>query len=579
MERRLAAILAADVVGYSKLMGENELATLAALRSFRRNHFEPAIQAHGGTILKRMGDGWIVEFASVSSAVTCAIEIQESRSSPDPISPDPIRLRMGVHIGEIVFEDEDIYGDGINISARLEAKGVPGSVLISDTAHHSLDGNTADSFGACGEHQLKNISRPIAIWCWPPSSAEAIASQTEPGAEDQDAPGKPSIAVLPFANLSGDAEQEFFADGISEDIITALSRFPDLSVIARTTCFSYKGQAVTSRTLAEELKIRYLLEGSVRRGGDRLRISVQLVEAKSGNQIWSDRYDRNMTDFFDLQDEISATVVARVSDRLAKAEMDRVKQKRPRDLSAYEYVIRGKQHHHHATPEDNATALRLLDKAIEIDPDYAAAYAWKACTLGQAIGLGTGGDPKDLLELNYECAQKGLSLDAEDVECHRILCEFGMLRAQWDEAEHHHDMAFSLNPNGPRIVAQRGELYTKLGRAEEGVYWAEKAMELDPQAASGRIYLLARAQFAARYYRDALASYKKIAKANADHVADQAACAAMAGLPEEAQDYLCKVQSLRPDFSVDDYVARRAFKQAEDRDHLRGALLATGLPA
>ncbi len=573
MERRLAAILAADIVGYSKLMGEDEEGTVAALRQFRSTLFEPLVEGNGGNILKRMGDGWIVEFPSIVSAARCAIQIQRDLSDSTVI-----RLRIGVHIGEIVHDTEDIYGDGINIAARLEARAKPGSVLISDTAYNSLDTRVARQFGSAGPQKLKNITRPVVIWCWPETTELDADGQAGRGDDASESSAKPVIVVLPFANMSDDPEQEFFADGVSEDIITALSRFPDIAVIARNTCFFYKGKAVKAETLARELAARYVLEGSVRRGGDRIRISVQLVEANTGNQIWSERYDRKMADIFDLQDEITATVVASVPERLAKAEMERVKQKPPSDMSAYDCVIRGKQLHHRGTPEDNAEALRLLDKAIETDPHYAAAYAWKACTLGQAIALGCGGDPQELLAQNLECVHKGLSLDANDVECHRILCEFGMYRGEWDEAERHHDIAFSLNPNDPRIVAQRGELFTRLGRAQEGVFWVKKAMDLDPQGARGLAHLLARAQFAAHDHEAALASYKRIARPGAEHYAEMAACAALTGLAREAERYRQQALERQADYSVTRTVNRNLFRREADSGHLRSALLKGGMP-
>jgi len=573
VKRHLAAIMAADVVGYSRLMGEDETATLAALRWFRRTAFEPAVEEFGGNIIKRMGDGWIVEFSDVLSAVHCAIRIQVKL-----VDHEAVRLRIGVHIGDIVFEDEDVYGDGINIAARLEAKAEPGSVLISDTAHDSLDGKAASQFTEGGSQYFKNIARPVAVWCWPDS---AVISADDPANEKDSKSGgfdKPVIVVLPLANISGDSEQEFFADGISEDIITSLSRFPDLAVIARGTCFSYKGKSVKAQALARELGARYVLEGSVRRGSGRVRISVQLVDAKSGSQIWADRFDRNLVDFFDLQDEITAQVVASVPGRLARRESDRVRNITPSEMSAYDCVIRGKQLHHSSTPEDNAEAVRLFDKAIEIDPHYAPAYAWKACTLGQAIALGCGGNPRDLLKQVFECAHGGLSLDAQDVECNRILCEFSMERGEWDEAERFHEIAYSLNSNDPRIVAQRGELYTKLGLAEEGILWVKKAMELDPLSAGTWAHLRARAHFAAKDYREALASYNRINRPSAEHFAEMAACFAKIDRRDKADSFIGQALSKRPDYNIGAHLRRFSFKQTEDVEHLQQVLAATNLP-
>ncbi len=281
MQRRLAAILAADVVGYSRLMGEDQTRTLDALRQLRTELFEPVVNKHGGTIVKRMGDGWIVEFASVSDAVDCALRIQEGVAGHAVI-----RLRTGIHIGDVVFEEEDVFGDGVNVAARLEELAKPGEVLISDTAHQSLDGKAAAQFSDGNSRQLKNIARPIQVWRWP---ALQMSSEDADDKEAPTLPDKPSIAVLPFDNMSGDPEQEYFSDGMTEDIITDLSKISALFVIARNSTFTYKGKAVDVRDAAEELGVTYILEGSVRRAGNRLRITVQLIEGANAGHLWAER--------------------------------------------------------------------------------------------------------------------------------------------------------------------------------------------------------------------------------------------------------------------------------------------------
>ncbi|MBT5894554.1 MAG: adenylate cyclase, partial [Rhodospirillaceae bacterium] len=300
--RKLAAILAVDVVGYSRLMGEDQARTLDALRQLRRELFEPVVEEFRGNVVKRMGDGWIVEFASVSDAVDCAIRFQEGLAGHDII-----RLRAGIHIGEVVFEDEDVFGEGVNVAARLEELAEPGEVLISDTVQNSLDKRSAQDFSGGDSHQLNNIERSVDVWRWSSAGAQQ-ATLTE--SEAPVLTDKPSIAVLPFDNMSGDPEQEYFADGITEDIITELSRFREFLVIARNSTFVYKGEAKDLSTVARELNARYIVEGSVRKAGNRVRVTAQLIEGATNTHLWADRFDGVLADIFALQDEITVAIVS-----------------------------------------------------------------------------------------------------------------------------------------------------------------------------------------------------------------------------------------------------------------------------
>jgi adenylate cyclase len=580
-QRRLAAIVAADVAGYSRLVGLDEEGTLHALRSHRQELIDPLIKEHGGRIANTAGDSILIEFPSAVDAVRCALAVQQSLPERNrEIDEDRrINFRVGINVGDVIVEGEDLLGDGVNVAARLEGLAEPGGICLSRTARDQVRDRLDLDLEDLGEIEVKNIARPVRVFRIIIHDARSSKSDVASTAADGEAISDyPSIAVLPFTNMSGDPEQEYFGDGISEDIITELARFPDLMVIARNSTFTYKGQAVKVQEVSRDLGVRYVLEGSVRKGGQRVRITAQLVDGITGDHIWAERYDRALTDIFEVQDEITQTVVASVPERIASAELDRVKRKLPHDMSAYDYVLRGKRHHHRSTPEDNAEALRLLEAAIELDPEYASAYAWKACTLAQAIALGCGGDPQELLARDLEAVRKGLSLDENDIECHRILCEFGMMWSQWDEAQRHHDKAFELNPNDARIIAQRGELLTKLGQAEEGVAWVQKAMHLDPYGADARAHLLGRAMFAAHRYADAVAAFKRIPAPRPDHIADMAACFCQLEQDEDARACATRVLELSSDFSVNDYVERRAIKEASDHDHLRDSLLRSGLP-
>jgi adenylate cyclase len=577
--RRLTTIVAADVAGYSRLVGLDEEGTLQALRSHRQELIDRLIDEHGGRIANTAGDSILAEFPSAVEAMRCSLAIQQGLLERNGgIEADrQIHLRIGINVGDVIEQDGDLLGDGVNIAARLEGLAEPGGICLSRTARDHVRDRLDVLLEDLGEIEVKNIARPVHVF----RVNVYDVAPSDPGTARSDGnaiSNHPSIAVLPFTNMSGDPDQEYFTDGISEDIITELSRFPDLMVIARNSSFTYKGRAVNVQDVSRDLGVRYVLEGSVRKSGQRIRITAQLIDASTGDHIWAERYDRELTDIFDVQDEITQAVVANVPERIAMVELDRVKRKPPDDMSAYDYMLRGKRHHDMGTPEDNAEALLLLDKAIELDPDYAAAYAWKACTLGQAVALGCGGSPEELFAHDLDAVRKGLSLDPNNIECHRIMCEFGMMWSDLELAQMHHEKAFSLNPNDARIIAQRGELLTKLGDAEEGVRWVQKSMDLDPYGADSRAHLLGRALFSAHKYADAIAAFRRIPRPRPDHFADIAACCAQLELEKEAGTHVAKLLELNPEFTVKQFVERRALKEPEDQSHLRAALLKAGLP-
>ncbi|MBT3533928.1 MAG: adenylate/guanylate cyclase domain-containing protein [Rhodospirillaceae bacterium] len=372
--RKLAAILAADVAGYSKLMGKDETGTLAALRELRQG-LSDAVAGHRGEVVKSMGDGWLVEFTSVVDAVNCALQVQKNLAGHEII-----KLRIGIHIGDIVHEDEDIYGDGVNIAARLQEISEPGGIALSDSARRSLDGKLAARFEDVGEKQLKNIAEAVRVYISGGSGADAANEKTPLALPD-----KPSIAVLPFDNMSGDPEQEYFADGIAEDVITALSRFRSLFVIARNSSFTYKGGAVDITQVARDLGVRYVVEGSVRRAGNRVRITAQLIDAGTANHLWADRFDGALDDVFELQDQITEQIVVAVEPEIGARERERVRRKPPENLNAWELVQRGLSHHYRLNKADRAEAIRLFREAVVLDPNFAVAHAYLAFSLSAAI--------------------------------------------------------------------------------------------------------------------------------------------------------------------------------------------------
>ena len=573
MERRLAAILVADVAGYSAMAGRDEEGAIAAFKGCLEA-LAPIIGMHGGRVVKTMGDGLLVEYTSVVDAVVSAQAMQcriavRNRELPED---QAMRFRIGVHVGDIVVDGDDILGDGVNIASRLEGQAEPGGVVVSGRVHEDVAGKLDLTFDDLGPRELKNIARPVHLYALAPEGAPAPPPTPE-------LPDKPSIVVLPFDDMSGDAGDPYFADGVTEDIITELSRFSSLFVIGRKSTFTYRGRAVTTQEIRRDLGVRYILEGSVRRAGDRVRVTVQLIDSETGSHVWADRYDRELGDIFDLQDELTQAIVATLPGRLLLAEEKRIRRKPPQQMAAYDYVLAGRIHHHRVTGEDNAEALRMLETAIQLDPDFAEAYAWKACTLGQALEFGFRDDAAEVEKEAFAAIEKALSLDENDVECHRLLCEVYMESRRLDQAETHSDRALQMNPNDPRIVAQRGELLTWLGRPEEGVEWIEKAMRIDPFGAPGRAHLQGRALYSARRYADAIDAFKKIVSPSYTHLAEVAACHARIGDQVCATELATAALRLNPDFTVDQYMRTRTYQDPADAAHLAEGLRAAGLPA
>ena len=578
-QRRLAAILSADVVGYSRLMGADEAGTLDAMKAHRRELWIPTIERFGGRVVGGAGDSIMVEFSSAVAALESAIAIQRGMAERNADLPDVRRmlLRIGINIGEVIVDGDDIYGDGVNVAARLQENAEPGGIAFSGNIHEQIEGKLDGTFTDDGLHEVKNIARPVQIWRWVP--ADGVAPATETVDAPLSLPDKPSIVVLPFDDMSGDGGDPYFADGVTEDIITELSRFSSLFVIGRKSSFTYKGRAVKAQEICRDLGVRYIVEGSVRRAGERVRVTVQLIDGATGSQVWADRYDRELGDIFDLQDELAKTIVATLPGRLRLAEENRIRRKPPRQMAAYDYVLSGRIHHHRVTSKDNAEALRMLETAIQLDPDFAEAYAWKACTLGQALEFGFRDDRAAAEKEAFAAIGKALSLDQNDVECHRLLCEVHMESRRLDQAQTHSERALQMNPNDPRIVAQRGELLTWLGRPEEGVEWIEKAVRIDPFGAPGRAHLLGRALYSARRYAEAIDAFKKIVSPSYMHLAEIAACHARIGDQVGATELATAALRLNPDFTVDQYMRTRTYQEPADAAHLAEGLRAAGLPA
>jgi TolB-like protein/class 3 adenylate cyclase/Flp pilus assembly protein TadD len=513
VERRLSAILAGDVVGYSRLMGADEEGTLTRLNAHRRELLEPKIDEHRGRIVKRMGDGILIEFASVVDAARCAVELQRGMNERTAsVPPDQrIEIRIGIHVGDIIVEEGDIFGDGVNIAARLEGIAEPGGICISDDAYRQVRGKIDAVFEDGGERELKNIDHPVRVYRTR-LDRTTVSPPTLPAMPD-----RPSIAVLPFQNMSGDPDQDYFADGVVEDIITGLSRIKWLFVIARNSTFLYKGQPIDVKAAGRELGVRYVLEGSVRKAGNRVRITAQLIDAISGHHVWADRYDGALDDIFELQDRITTSVIGTVEPNLRQAEIDRARRKRPDSLDAYDLYLRALPHAYANTPEDGRKALVLLGEALRLEPSYAVAHgiaAWcheqlynragfreenKVAGLNHAAeAIAHGGDDATALcmagfaiaviarnpEAGLNAIDRSLALNASYATGFGFSAIVRAFAGDYQTAIDHAQRAIRLNPLDPMGSQPYISLvfaYLPLGRFEEAAAAAAKAVQLNPK--------------------------------------------------------------------------------------------------
>lgn len=489
-QRRLAAIVAADVVGYSRLMGHDESGTLARLREHRKHRFEPTLKRHGGRLVKLTGDGALAEFASAVDALSAVIEFQQAMAEANRDQPQDMAIvfRIGLHSGDVIVDGDDLYGDGVNVAARLEAKAPAGGILISRTIHEAVAGRLKATFDDLGGLSLKNIERPVHAFSvkWEPSdwqspslSAVTPSIGTPSPAETRLAlPDKPSIAVLPFQNMSGDAEQEYFADGMVEDIITALSRFKSLFVIARNSSFSYKGKSPDVRQVGRELGVRYILEGSVRKSANRVRITGQLVDALSGAHLWADRFDGTLGDVFALQDRITTSVVGLIAPKIEQAEIERAKQKPTELLDSYDFYLRGTALYYQRQYEP---AREFFKRAFERDPGFAAAYAMAAYTFGTQRGRGGQRLTDDMRDEALRLADIGARLAVEDAfvlaACGHTLVYFGH---EVERGTSLVEQAVELNPNLATAWNSRGWVSLICGQADRSIESFQTLLRLSP---------------------------------------------------------------------------------------------------
>jgi adenylate cyclase len=625
MERRLAAILSADVVGYSRLMGEDEAGTLAALKACRNELIDPKIAQHSGRIVKLMGDGALVEFASVVEAVQCAVAIQHGMAERNTGIDDGRRIdfRIGINVGDVIVEGDDIYGDGVNVAARLEGLAEPGGICVSNAVHEQIRDKLDLAIDDLGEVEVKNIARPVRVFrlvgdgAAVPSkgksrrrlrrrtvvtavAAVVLAALTagvgwdlylnlfSPAEQAPEEPptgtpsaGPPGIAVLPFDNMSGDPDQAYFSDGITEDLITDLSRVSGLFVVARNTMFTYKGRPVNVQRVGDELGVRYVLEGSVRKAGDRVRVNAQLVDAGNGHHLWAERFDREMTDVFALQDEVTQKIVSALAVTLTPDEEQRLSQAAQANPEAYDILLRGLERFRRYTREANAEAREYFERAVAIDPHFARAHADVALTHAEDVFFGWTETPDQSSRLALEMARHALALDDNSRVAHYALAVTYLNMKRYDDALAENRRLLELDPNYADGHAQHAFNLNYGGRPEEALEAIRTAMRLDPRYGFYYVWVLGHAHFLLGQIEEAIVRFEKSIESNPEFVDGHlilAAAYAHAGRIEDAQWEAEEVLVLNPEFTLAGERERALYKDPGHSAYYIEGLRKAGLP-
>ena len=578
IERKLAAVLSADVAGYSRLMGVDEEATLKTLTEYR-TAMGALIAGHGGRIVGTAGDSVLAEFASAIEAVRCGIEIQRDLDGRNAELAADRRMdfRIGINLGDVMIEGDDIYGDGINVAARLEKIAEPGGLCISATVFEHVRDRIPHDFEDLGEHSVKNITRPVRVYRVP-LTEKGHAVPAAAAGDGLELPDRPSIAVLPFENMNHDPAEDYFSDGITDDIITELSRRRDLFVIARNSVFTYKGKPAKVQDVGTELGVRYILEGSVRKAGERVRITAQLVEAASGHHLWAERYDRELQDIFAVQDEITETIVGRLAGELQVAERDRAVKKAPDSLEAYDCYLRGFDLFIRFTQEDRAEARQMMEKAAALDPHYARVQTLLAWGHLSDVFMGWSEDPVRSLGSAFETAQKALALDATDNWSHWVVGAVLLYQGQHQRARAAYDRALELNPNDADVLAQFGGFLNYVGESEEAVATIERAMRLNPHCPWWYLWLLGWAEQLAGRPERAIAVIERIGNPIAEARLIRVVSLMMLGREAEARDEAAEVLRLNPGFTVRQFAMAQPYQDPSRLEETAARMRAAGIP-
>lgn len=563
MSRRLAAILMADVVGYSRLMELDEAGTFAALKGRRHEILAPSVAQHHGRMVKVMGDGVLVEFGSAVEAVGCALVLQKQFAEANNGLPEEraIMLRIGVNLGDVIVEGSDLYGDGVNVAARLQALANPGGICVSRSIYDQVRRKIDIGFDDLGTQTVKNIADPVHVY--------RVQRESEPVRKQLPLPDKPSIAILPFTSMSSDADQEQFADGLTEDLITDISRNADLFVIARNSTFAYKGKSVDVRTIAGNLGVRYLLEGSARRAAGKVRINAQLIDAIGGGHIWAERFDRSLEDVFAVQDEVTAKIAEALIGRL----VSQLPRNRPRNMEAYDICVRCRTLR--GTPQATREAHILLGQAIALDPNYAEAHHLLALNRRQAwLHYGEPEHPNRALALTL--AEKSVALDPSDAACRVVLGNVLIYERRWAEADAAFAAALELNPNFAEAWNILSDLSVLRGNAALAIEQAQKALRLDPHSTG--YWNLGFAQYAARQYDDAVTTLRHPSTYRLVSRRILAASLAQLGRMEEARQEASWFMASHPDWTIGRWAAAQPFRDQDMREHFVDGYRKAGLP-
>ena len=583
VQRRLAAILAADVVGYSRLMGEDEEGTLAALTAHLAEMIEPCITEHRGRVVKTTGDGLLAEFASVVDAVRCAVTVQDGMRERNTELPENRRIefRIGVNLGDVIVQDDDVFGDGVNVAARLEGLAEPGGVCISDMVHQSIRSKLDLSFDDLGSQRVKNIGDPVHAFL-----IRHDAPSRGPSTGQGDAlslPDRPSIAVLPFDNISGDPEQEYFSDGITEDIITELSKISGLFVIARHSAFTYKGQSVTLKQVGRDLGVRYVMEGSVRKAGNRLRISAQLIDATTDHHLWAERYDRDLEDIFAVQDEVARNVASALTVALKPEEGERLSRPPTENIEAYDIFLRTRSSLWPPTRENMLSARSAYRRITEIDPSFAGGHAGQSMTHSFAVMFGHSERPEEDARLALKLADAAVALDDEFAHAYAALGLGHTVTGRFDEAIVCAQRVVELQPGDADAHLYSAFPYLFAGQAEAAYEAITTALRLDPQYVNGPyLNVLGVACFCAGRYEEAIEAFKR----NVDRggplappaLAFRTASYSAAGHMEEAKESAQALLNFFPAFSSARFRMLHMFKNPDDTERVISALRQAGLP-
>jgi adenylate cyclase len=559
VKRKLTAIFSADVKGYSRLMGEDELATVRTITLYR-NVMTDLIEQQNGRVVDSPGDNLLAEFASVVDAVECAEKIQKDLRDRNSELPDnrKMEFRIGVNLGDVIQDEDRIYGEGVNIAARIESLAEGGGICISNNVYDQVKKKLDLKYEYLGEHTVKNIAEPVQVY--------QIEIEDEGGIQEMKrevkVPDKPSIAVLPFSNMSGDPEQEYFSDGITEDIITDLSKISGLFVIARNSTFTYKGKPVKVDKVGQELGVRYVLEGSVRKAGDRVRITAQLIDANTDGHLWAERYDRDLTDIFALQDEVTQKIVTALELKLTEDEHERLGHKETDNLEAYEYILRGTDYLNRTTAEANAEARQMFAKAIEIDSGYALAYSCLGRSHWMDWVWGWNPDPS-LLDRSGDLAKKAISLDESQPLGHSLLGDFYLWKRQHERAITELEKAITLNPNDADGLSTLGGIMSWAGRQGETIGLVKKAMRLNPVHPVWYEWNLGHATYMMGQYEEAIREFRKAIDRNPDYLPAYgylALCYIELGREEDARVEAAEFRRISPQSPLEAWRQRLPYK-------------------